>query len=56
MNRADELLKAVLEILTKAKNGPYVEDVFQLTAFYDDAECDGLCLMEDIESYLEDGK
>lgn len=54
--RAIELLKATLEILRKARQGPYVRNVFALTAFYDGVECDGMCLMEDIEAYLEDGE
>lgn len=53
--RAIELLRAVLEIFQKAGQGPYVKSVFKLTAFYDDAECDWLCLMGDIESYLDHG-
>lgn len=53
--RAVELLGAVLEIFRKAQQArPYVESVFGLTAFYDGGECDGLCLMEDIEAYLEE--
>lgn len=52
-DRATVLLKAVLEILNKCNEGPYVKDVFSQTAFYDGAECDGLCLKEDIEHFLE---
>jgi uncharacterized membrane protein (DUF485 family) len=46
------LLRAVLEIMTKAKESPYIEDVLSLTAFYDGVECDGGCLMQDIKDYL----
>lgn len=47
------LLKAVLEIFEKADRGPYVEDVFSLTAAYDGTDCDGRCLMEDIQHFLK---
>lgn len=55
-DRATILLKAVLEILNKCDEGPYVKDVFCETAYYDDADCDGYCLKEDIEHYLEFGE
>lgn len=55
-DRATVLLKAVLEILSKCDAGPYVKDVFGETAFYDGTECDGYCLKEDIESFLEYGE
>lgn len=48
------LLKAALEILNKADEGPFVHNVFELTAHYDGTECDGLCLKEDIEALLEE--
>lgn len=54
-NRASVLLKAVLEILDKCDDSPYVRDVFRETAFYDGAECDGYCLRDDIRHYLEYG-
>jgi hypothetical protein len=53
--RYEVLLKATLEILRKADDGPYVEDVLALTANYDGTECDGFCLMEDIEHAIEFG-
>lgn len=52
LRRAHELLKAALEIMTEARKGYYVKDIFSLTAHYDGTECDGLCLMEDIKDYL----
>ncbi len=54
-DRATVLLKAVLEILNKCDSGPYVKDFFGETAFYDDTDCDGFCLKEDIEHHLEYG-
>ena len=55
-DRATVLLMAVLEILYKCNDGPYVKDFFGETAFYDGAECDGYCLMDDIKNYLEYGE
>lgn len=55
-DRATILLKAVLEILNKCDEGPYVKDFFGETAFYDGVECDSLFLREDIEDFLECGE
>lgn len=55
MERSEILLRACLEIINKCEDSSYVLDFAQQTAFYDDAECDGLCLKEDIESFLEFG-
>lgn len=55
-DRATVLLEAVLEILNKCNKGPYAKDFFGETAFYDGAYCDGLCLKEDIEDFLECGE
>jgi len=56
-NRSTTLLKAVLEILYKCDDGPRnVKEFFGETAFYDGAECDGYCLMDDIKNYLEYGE
>lgn len=52
-DRAIVLLKATLEILTKCDKSPVVEDVMGVTAFYDGTDCDGYCLKDDIEHYLE---
>lgn len=38
----------------KCDEGPYVKNALEETVFYDDAECDGCCLMEDIEYELEE--
>ena len=54
-DRATVLLKAVLEILNKCDEGPYVKDFFCETAFYDETDCDGYCLKDDIEFFLEYG-
>ena len=53
-DRAIVLLKAALELLNKCDNSPYVLDVLSETAYYDGTDCDGCCLKEDIESFLEE--
>jgi len=51
--RAQVLLKAAFDILKKCDDSPYVENVMAVTAFWDGAECDGSCLMEDIKDLFE---
>lgn len=46
--RARELLKAAVDLLGKQKESNYVLNLLEETVYYDDAECDGYCLMEDI--------
>lgn len=50
--RKDVLLRATYDILKKCATGPYVKNALEETAFYDDTDCDGFCLMEDIASEL----
>ena len=47
LRRASELLDATKQFLEK-------QDFYTLetTVFYDDADCDGLCLLKDIECWL----
>jgi hypothetical protein len=54
LKRAKTLLKATHELLNKQVDSYYVLNMLAETVFYDDAECDGSCLMEDIEAWLED--
>ncbi len=49
-DRAKVLLKAALDILRQCD---YVLNALEVTTFYDEAECDGFCLKEDIEWFLE---
>jgi len=56
VNRADVLLKAARDLLKKCDDGPFVKNALEETIFYDGTECDGCCLMEDIESFLEFGE
>jgi len=51
-NRKDTLLKACLSLLEKQENSYYVLNLLATTITYDDAECDGYCLMEDIKIEL----
>lgn len=51
-NRKDVLLKAAYDILKKCERSPVVENVLSTTAIWDDAECDGYCLMGEIANEL----
>lgn len=56
MDRKTELLIAAYKLLNKQKDSSYVLNMLSTTVNYDDAECDGSCLMEDIQNCLfEDG-
>jgi hypothetical protein len=46
------LLRACRDLLKKQENSHYVLNLLGETIFYDDAECDGNCLLEDIEAEL----
>lgn len=52
--RAKILLKAAHEILTKCNEAVFVQDVMSVTAIWDEAECDGNCLMEEIGELIEE--
>lgn len=52
-DRKTVLLKACLDILKKCNDSSCVVSPMEVTAFYDGTECDGYCLMEDIENELE---
>lgn len=53
LKRARVLLKATYELLMKQNDSGYVLNLLSEIIFYDEAECDGCCLMEDIENLLE---
>ena len=53
--RAKVLLKATLDLLQKQKESHYVLNLLENTVFYDNAECDGYCLFDDIENLLNFG-
>ncbi len=51
-NRKDVLLRAAMELLQKQGDAFYVLNLLRETVYYDDAECDGYCLLEDIKYEL----
>ena len=53
MSRKTILLQACLQLLGKQEASHYVLNILEETAFYDEAECDGYCLMEDIRDELQ---
>lgn len=50
--RKTYLLKACFNLLNKQLQSYYVLNLLSETINYDDAECDGNCLMEDIAAIL----
>lgn len=52
-DRAVTLLRACLDLLNKQKESYYVLNVLEQTVYYDGTDCDGYCLSEDIELYLD---
>jgi hypothetical protein len=51
-NREITLLKACRDLLKKQVKSHYVLDLLCETVHYDDADCDGNCLLNDIEILL----
>ncbi len=51
-DRSNLLLLKTMELLKKQDESPYVLNILEQTVNYDDAECDGSCLVEDIEAHL----
>lgn len=52
-DRGVTLLKAAMELLLLQKQqGTLIS--YPLTVHYDDADCDGYCLIDDIAAYLEE--
>ena len=52
-DRVVYLLTAARNLLNKQNRSPYVLDLLEETVFYDDTECDGNCLLDDINAVLE---
>ena len=48
------LLKACRDLLNKCNDSCYVLNVMEAIVNYDGADCDGGCLLEDINDYLEE--
>ena len=55
-DQAKKLLKATLDILEKCNEGVYVKNVMEVTAIWDKVECDGNCLMEEVEQLVDELK
>jgi hypothetical protein len=51
-DRKVTLLRACYDMLVKLRASPYVLSPFETTVHYDKADCDGYCLMEDIQTEL----
>ena len=47
------LLKACRDLLKKQEDSRYILNLLTETIFYDDTDCDGYCLLDDIEAELE---
>ena len=54
LQRARILLKVTHDLLETAKKSPYVLDTMRIIVHYDEADCDGNCLKEDIENYFDE--
>ena len=50
--RMKELLQAAYDIIGKQEKSHYVLNVLEQTTRYDDADCDGSCLLDDIADVL----
>ena len=53
-DRAIVLLRASHDLLKKQHDNSYVLNLLAEVVFYDEADCDGNCLMEDIEYYFDE--
>lgn len=51
-DRAIVLMKACLDLLNKQKESYFVLNLLEQIVVYDEADCDGYCLSDDIEDYL----
>lgn len=54
-SRARELLDACIDLLSKQKESDCTLNMLEETVYYDEAENDGSCLIDDILSFLIDG-
>lgn len=55
-DRKVTLLKACVVLLSKQADSDCVLNLLEETVHYDDVDCDGYCLLDDIESELEFGE
>ena len=49
----DILLRAAYDLLKRSSQSYYVRPATDIEVFYDEANCDGWCLMDDIASELD---
>ena len=54
LNRARTLLKATGTLLKKQEDSNYVLNLLAETVYYDEAECDGSCLLDDIRYWFDE--
>ncbi len=54
MDRKTVLLMACRDMFIKCRGSHYVISPMETTVFYDEADCDGSCLLDDIEAELEE--
>lgn len=54
LNRAKTLLKAAGTLLKKQEDSNYVLNLLTETVYYDEAECDGSCLLDDIRYWFDE--
>lgn len=52
--RAKVLMQAALDILNKCDGSFFIISALEATAIWDDAECDGYCLKEDLEQLIDE--
>lgn len=50
--RKDILLRAAFDLLRRCEDAPYVIEAPSTLVRYDEADCDGMCLMDDIANEL----
>ena len=55
LERAKVYLKATSDLLQKQNENHYVLNLLETTVFYDEADCDGYCLKDEIDTLLEMG-
>lgn len=54
LSRAKTLLKAAGSLLKKQEDSNYVLNLLTETVYYDEAECDGSCLLDDIRYWFDE--
>ena len=52
-DRKITLLRACVELLKKQEKSDYILNLLEETVVYDGVDCDGECLLSDIEAELE---